>query len=579
MGAVTDHMWALGRYAHKVGPALRVRMSVGFITALLSAAAAACVTTAPPQATPPASKTLTLPGFRVSPPPGRGWKGETDRASRTATFSKKYGGLLRAMIDEQHRAEIFVTPFFVPPELWSTVGAELTSALKSDYIANAGLASASGWMPRPLPGRLVEYFVREDFIDATEKDTGLDTFSEEPQFKEKDLYGLSFPPDLETAHRYFEISVRITEIDGLLALHDDQRLTLLDAVVASLEILGPFEHLKGPTGALARAVMAGDTEAIQTAVDQGAGVFAELPDWTPVEVAALSDRRDIGGLLGRDGGVAAVLGDETALTPFLLALLAGRADIAALLLEKPVPPGAAPAAGPPPLVLAAGLGATGVVAALLGRGADVNARGAGGRTPLMLASESGSLQCVEALINAGAGLDLQAEDGGTALMTAVDWGRRDVMRSLIGAGADVNIQDDEGWSCLLVAIFQGDAGLLGELIDDGADIDANVFATGQTALLQAIEGDKFEIADLLVAAGADVNRHRDGQPTPLMAAAAKGRAELVRLLIDKGADLNVRTDDRRTALSIAETGSQTAVADILRKAGAKKYVPALTSPL
>jgi ankyrin repeat protein len=570
MDVETSRMQDLGRDAHRAGPALHGRMSVGFIVVLLSAAVTACVTMEAPGTIPPASKALALPGFRVSPPPGRGWKGEADRASRTATFSKKYGGLLRAMIDEQHRAEVFVTPLFVPPELWSTVGPELTSALKNDDVANRGLASALGWLPRPLPGRLVEYRTREGFIDATEEDTGLDSFSEEPQFKEKVLDALYLPPDLEVTHRYFEVRIVLTEIDGLLPLHDDTRLALLDAVVSNLQTIGPFDHLKGPMGDLARAVLAGDAEALRTALDQGAAADAQLPDWTPVEMAALCDRRDIGGLIGRDGGVAAILGVETALTPFLLALLADKPDIAALLLEKTDPPGAATPAGPPPLVLAAGLGAPAVVAALLGRGADVDARAAGGRTPLMLASESGSLECVGAIVDAGAGLDLQAEDGGTALMTAVDWGRKDVMRSLIGAGADVNIQDNDGWSCLLVAIFQGDAGLAGELIAAGADVNANVFATGQTALLQAIEGDKFEIADLLVAAGADVNRHKDGQPTPLMAAAAKGRAELVRLLIGQGADVNVRTDDRRTALSIAEAGGQTAVAGILLKAGAKR---------
>jgi ankyrin repeat protein len=563
MDAETDRMTDPGRDGQRVGPVRRGRKSVGFIAAMLSAVAVAFVTAGAPQATPPASKALTLPGFRVSPPPGRGWKREADRATRTASFSKKYGGLIRAMIDEQHRAEIFVTPLVVPPELWSTSGEELTSALKSDH-------AASVWMPRPLPGRLVEYGTREGFIDATKEDTGLDTFSEEPQFKEKALLGLFFPSDLETAHRYFEIDIRITEIEGLLPLHDDKRLPLLDAVVSNLELVGPFEHLKGPMGALARAVLAGDAEALQTAVDQGAAIDAELPDWTPIEMAALCDRRDIGGLLSREGGVAAVLGGETALTPFLLALLADKPDIAALLLEMTVPPSSAAPAGPPPLALAAGLGYPGLVAALLSRGDDANVRAAGGRTPLMLAGEWGSLECVEALVDAGAGLDLQAEDGGTALMTSVDWGRRDVMRSLLGAGADVNIQDNDGWSCLLVAVFQGDAGLVGELIDAGADVDANVFATGQTALLQAIEGDRFEIADLLVAAGADVDRHKDGQQSPLMAAAAKGRTELVRLLIGKGADVNVRTDDRRTALSIAEAGGQTAVAEILLKAGAKK---------
>jgi ankyrin repeat protein len=540
------------------------------VSVFLAASASACLTATSPRTAPPASKALRLPGFRVSPPPGRGWKGEADRPFRTASFSKKYGGFFRAMVDEQHRAEIFIKPLVVPPALWAAGGEELVSALKTGYAGSAGHGPASRWMSRPIGERLVEYATREDFIDATEEDTGLDTFTEEPRFKENELYGLFFPPDLETAHRYFEIYIRITEIDGILKLHEDERLPLLDAVVKGLEITGPFEDLPGPTGALARAVVAGDGEAMIKAVEEGADFNAELPDWSLFEVAAHCDRHDIAGLLDRDGGLAAVFADAKVLTPVLLALVADQPDLAALLIDKGARTGADPAGGPPLLAMAAGLGYPGLVTKLVESGADVDVRAVGGRTPLMFACESGSLECGQILIEAGASLDLQAEDGGTAVMTAVDWGRSEIMRLLLENGADINMQDNEGWSCLLVATFQGDAGLVGELIAAGADVDANVFATGLTPLLQALQGDQFEIARTLLAAGANANLHKDGQVTPLMVAVAKGRSDLVLLLIEKRADVNARSDDQKTALTIAESGGLTAIAEMLIKAGAKK---------
>ena len=549
----------------------RPLLGAAAVSVLLAASASACLTATSPRTAPPASKALSLPGFRVSPPPGRGWKGEADRPFRTASFSKKYGGLFRAVVDEQRRAEIFVKPLVVPPALWAAGGEELVSVLKTGYAESAGRGPALRWMPRPLGGRLVEYATREDFVDATSEDTGLDTFTEEPRFKENGLYGLFFPPDLETAHRYFEIYIRITEIDGILKLHEDERLPLLDAVVMGLEITGPFDDAAGPAGALARAVFAGDAEAALAAIAAGADPGAGPADWTPIEIAALGDRRDLADRLVRDGGLAEIFGADPPVTPFLLALVAGRPEIAALLLEKGAPAHSGAAdAGPAPILWAAALGYPEVVARLIEKGADIDVRAAGGRTPLMFACESGSLECAQALVEAGAGLDLQAEDGGTAVMTAVDWGRSEIMRLLLECGADVNIQDDEGWSCLLVAIFQGDAGLIGELIAAGADVDANVFSTGQTALLQALQGDEFDIARTLLTAGANANLYRDGQMTPLMVAAAKGRSDLVLLLIEKGADVNARTDDRKTALTIAESGGQAAIVEVLIKAGARK---------
>jgi uncharacterized protein len=556
------------RHATERGPASKAFLGVA--AALSIWAASACAVPSAPNTTPPKSKILQMPGFRASLPPGKGWEGLAERSIRTASFSKKWGGFMRAVLDDQWRADIAVTALLVPPEHWSTAIKELSTFLRNQYALSVGLGLAAGWVTLDHAGRTIWCAKREDFIDGTESSTGLDSFSDEPQFKESGLFGLFFPPDLEKTHRYFEIYVRITDVDGLLKLHDDERLPLLKAVVEGLEIVGPFDDLTGPAGALARAILAGDQEAALKAVDEGADVNGELPDWTPLEIAAHCDRRDIAGLIDRGAGLAGTFDKVQALTPFLLALIADRPDIAALLLDRGARAGNGPEEGPSLLILASGLGYPSVAAKLVESGADVDVRAVGGRTPLMFACESGSLECARILIEAGASLDLRAEDGGTALLTAVDWGRAEIMRLLLDSGAEINIQDNEGWSCLLVAIFQGDAGLVGELIAAGADVDANVFATGQTALLQALQGDKFDIARTLLAAGANASLHKDGQVTPLMVAAAKGQSDLVLFLIEKGADVNVRTDDRKTALAIAESSGQAAIVEMLIKAGAKK---------
>lgn len=125
-------------------------------SALVAAAvASSCSAANALRSTPPASAVLTLPGFRVSPPPGRGWRGEADRASRTAAFSRKYGGPLRELFDEQRRAEVFVSGLTVPPELWESSGDTLISALKDLTAGRAGLDPAARWQLRPPPERRV----------------------------------------------------------------------------------------------------------------------------------------------------------------------------------------------------------------------------------------------------------------------------------------------------------------------------------------------------------------------------------------------------------------------------------------
>ena len=272
----------------------------------------------------------------------------------------------------------------------------------------------------------------------------------------------------------------------------------------------------GPAGALARAIVAGDSEAALKAVDEGAGVNATLSDWTPLEAAAACDRRDLAGMLVRDERLTGAFSWGTALTPLLLALVAGQPDIAAVLLEKGARvDGEAKEGALAPLPMAAVLGSPGVVSRLIERGADIDVRAVGGRTPLMFACESGSLECAQALIKAGrrprpAGRRRRhrAHDGrrlgpqSRSCACSSSTARRSISRTTKAGPAS-------SWPSSRATPDSS-----GSSSPPGADVDANVFATGQTALLQALEGDKFDIARMLIASGANVNLHKDGQVTP-----------------------------------------------------------------
>jgi len=560
-------MWKLRRTGGRTSPVSTAVMGVAAISLM---AAFACSTLPASKMDPHGRKVIDMVGYRLTVPRGGEWQAAGDRETGTVTFTKKWGGFLRWLTDEQRRAEIAVTSIQIPIDLWSMTGEELTASLKDEYIKEIGIHLNGHWEVIDHGGRTLHYLRSAGFIDGDEESTGLESLNDEPNYKESTLYCLYFPPDLEQAHRYFEVFLKITSIDSILPLHKNPERPTLEAIIDGLEIVSPLEDMPGPTGALFRASAGGDREAVLKALERGADINADFPGLTPLALAASYDRRDIADLLIREESLTDAFDGGKALTPFLAALIADQPEIAALLLEKGGRMNEDREKGFSALTLAAALEYPGVLSLLIERGSDVSVRTADGKTPLMFAAGSGAVESAKVLLEKGAGVDVQAGDGGTALMLAIDQDRREMTGLLLDHGADINVRDDNGWSSLLVAVWQGDAEVVDELIGGGADVNVNIYATGETALMMALQRGQFEIARTLIVAGADVNLRKDGQRTPLMVAVEKGQSELAALMIEKRADVNARTDDGQTALKIAESNNQAPIVDILIKAGAKK---------
>ena len=95
---------------------------------------------------------------------------------------------------------------------------------------------------------------------------------------------------------------------------------------------------------------------------------------------------------------------------------------------------------------------------------------------------------------------------------------------------------------------------------------------GLTPLMEAAGWGEKEIAELLIAEGADVNAQCDGI-SPLHSSVWRGDKEITELLIAKGANVNSLNEDKGTpldALSSKELEGVTAeIAILLRKHGGK----------
>ncbi len=187
-----------------------------------------------------------------------------------------------------------------------------------------------------------------------------------------------------------------------------------------------------------------------------------------------------------------------------------------------------------PLALAGLNGNAGMIELLLQSGADPSTVLPGGETALMTAARTGRLEAVRALLRAGADLHAQDEIGGqTALMWAAAEGHAEVVRELIRAGARTDDRVAAGFTPLLFAAREGRGEVTRELLQARAPVDdfirppdgpgearsySGAPPYGATALLIATENAHFDLATVLLRAGADPNANIPGY-TPLHAIA------------------------------------------------------------
>lgn len=120
---------------------------------------------------------------------------------------------------------------------------------------------------------------------------------------------------------------------------------------------------------------------------------------------------------------------------------------------------------------------------------------------------------------------------------------------------------------LFEAIERGDHGQVWRLIRDGANLRHVDEATGLSPLAFSIQQKRIELARMLVEAGADPNW--GGTTTPLEAAALEGDPEMAQILIEAGAEIDRRVDDGFTPLMTAAALGHRRVCQRLLVAGAR----------
>ncbi len=352
-----------------------------------------------------------------------------------------------------------------------------------------------------------------------------------------------------------------------------------------------------PDARLAKAAKEMDRASVRTLLEQRLDVNASQVDgMTALHWAAYQDDLETVELLVR-AGADVQAANRYGVTPLSLACANRNEAMVGLLLKAGADPNTALPGGETALMTAARTGRVEAVRALISAGADVNAKEKKGQTALMWAAAEGHVAAVEALIQAGADFRARSNSGFTPLLFAVREARAGVVRALLKAGADVNesiptagrrgsgrryesgAATSAGTSALVLAVTNAHYELASVLLDAGAD--PNAADSGMTAL-HVISGVRkpgtgsndpappgsgnmtsLELVKKLVEHGANVNAPITGRAnlrlsrlnplgaTPLLLAARTADAELMRTLVALGADARLPNADNTTLLLVA----------------------------
>lgn len=270
------------------------------------------------------------------------------------------------------------------------------------------------------------------------------------------------------------------------------------------------------------------------------------------DYAMNADRQGLRTLLEQKADVNAAQADG--MTALHWAVRQDDTETAKLLIHAGANVQAATRLGLTPLALACANANPAMIRLLLGAGANVNFAGPNGETPLMIAARLGDPEPIQALLDGGANVnakDTAAES--TALMVAIRGNHAEAVKLLIAHGADVNARTRVGAKPAIRPPNAGGGSHGAGIIRGGVPERGQQDPTpgGMSPLLYAARDGRLDIAQMLVAAGADVSQTEANRIDPLQMAIENDHVDVAKFLLDRNANVNTADAWGRTPLWLA----------------------------
>ena len=265
------------------------------------------------------------------------------------------------------------------------------------------------------------------------------------------------------------------------------------------------------------AVRTGDLKAAKICIEQNTD--PPNPNCTlPIESCVNCRNKLIVNCLVKDN-------NGTELTPLIMAIYAGKLDIARYLVEE--------------------------------KKCELDMQNDIGITALYASAQMGNLLAVQYLLEQGADVNKTTDNGASPFLIAAQMGHLDVLKCLREKGADVNkSMRTNGWGPLCVATSHGHLQVIQFLLDF-CEVDVNKTLNDLLSPLYiAASAGRLELVQCLLAHNANVNLADFNGASPLFAAALGGHPTVVDCLLKKGANVNQANKSGVTPLDIAIQGSQ-----------------------
>ncbi|KAK5108018.1 hypothetical protein LTR62_008853 [Meristemomyces frigidus] len=206
---------------------------------------------------------------------------------------------------------------------------------------------------------------------------------------------------------------------------------------------------------------------------------------------------------------------------------------------------------------------------LLKQGLDINAVNHDGQTPLHAAAQSGNSGMVDCLLEHGADPNAIDNDRRTALHVVAYEGHYELLPYLFKYGIDVEAPDRDGWNALHTAAYAGDEEVTEILLEECPELLNSTDEIGYSAMHKAASSGHEGVVTLLLNHGVHVDSPATNGDTALILAAMAEMEDMVALLIKKKANVDLKGSGGHTAFWHAVEAENTAIAKMLKEAGAE----------